>query len=94
VARRRSQSSHSGAKEREGEGWNEVWNGEGWPAGVYIGPRPWDSCLPSTLSIPNSQTLDWWRMSQGKMVTFTNGAYTMNLTLEGTTWQKLRWILW
>jgi hypothetical protein len=24
VARRRSQSSHSGAKEREGEGWNEV----------------------------------------------------------------------
>jgi hypothetical protein len=33
-------------------------------------------------------------MSKGKMVTFINGTYAVNLTLEGTTWQKLRRILW
>jgi hypothetical protein len=28
------------------------------------------------------------------MITFINGIYVVNLTLEGTTWRKLRRILW
>jgi hypothetical protein len=34
-------------EERESKVMNEGWNGVGSPAGVYIDPRPRDSCPPS-----------------------------------------------
>jgi hypothetical protein len=68
-------------------------NDVGLTGGVYIHPQPRYLCQPSASSISDSQTLDQCHVSMGKMVIFTNGAYTTNLTLEGTTWRNLRRIL-
>jgi hypothetical protein len=69
-------------------------NNAGLTGGVFIDLWPRDSCPPSAPSISNSKTLDQCHVSMGKMVIFTNDVYTMNLTLEGTTWRNLWWIPW
>jgi hypothetical protein len=42
-------------------------NGVGLTGRVYIDPWPRDSCSPSAPSISNSQTLDQFHVSTGKM---------------------------